>query len=140
MQQKQRSPDEREARPGPGQDRAMVDVLVVEDDDDVRSSVADILRLAGFTVLEAEDGLVALEVLGTTDVAVMVLDIKMPRLDGFGLLDALERPPPVILISASDPDEDPRRVAASIYWYLQKPLHPERLVEAVTEVVRHKRG
>lgn len=138
--QQQCRPDDREDRPGPGRGQRMVDVLVVDDDDAVRSSMAEILSLAGFEVLEAEDGLVALEVLGATHVAVMVLDIKMPRLDGFGLLDALEHPPPVILVSAEEPDEDPRRVAASIYWYLQKPLRPERLVEAVTEVVRGRRS
>ncbi|MHB8680878.1 MAG: response regulator [Acidimicrobiales bacterium] len=117
-----------------------VDVLVVDDDDAVRSSVADILRLAGYTTAEAEDGLVALEILRSTKVGVLVLDIRMPRLDGFGVLDALADPPPVILMSAYSREDDPRGATASVFWYLKKPLQPRTLLEAVQKALGHTAG
>lgn len=110
--------------------RPKVDVLVVDDHDDLRRSVIDILGQSGYTTAEAEDGLVALEVLQQTDVGVMIVDIRMPRLDGVGLIDALDHPPPIILVSAHS-REEASRVEAKIARYLQKPIQPRTLLEAV---------
>jgi DNA-binding response OmpR family regulator len=113
-----------------------VDVLVVDDDDSVRSSCAAVLRVSGFSVEVAEDGDVALDLLRDLDVGVMLLDLKMPRRDGFAVLDALDHPPPVVLMSAFPFDEDVRRrIGRKIIRYLQKPVSPHRLVPVVAGIL-----
>ena len=77
-----------------------VDVLVVDDDEAVRSSVADILRAEGMSVLEAANGFEALDHLQFSQVAVVVLDVQMSGLSGPELLDRLDDPPLVVLVTA----------------------------------------
>ncbi len=109
-----------------------MDVLVVDDDEDVRTSVAEILRRADHTVAEAENGAVALSCLEDMDVAVLVVDVRMPRLDGLSLLQALEHPPPTVLISAYFVDDDVRQsLGPKVAAYLRKPFRPEHLLAAV---------
>ena len=113
-----------------------VDVLVVDDDEAVRSSCAAVIRTSGFSVEMAENGDVALSVLQEVDVGVMLLDLVMPNGDGFSVLDALDDPPPVVLISAYAFNEDIRkRVGHKITEYLQKPVSPHRLVPVVAGIV-----
>ncbi len=111
-------------------------VLVVDDEEAVRASVADVLRTVGYTVIEAADGEDALRLLTTMRFDAMVLDLKMPRRDGVSLLGSLTRPPPVVLLSAHDLDEQARRrVGTAIVTYLQKPVPPQRLLHAVAAAV-----
>ena len=80
---------------GPREGELAVRVLVVDDDQVVRTVVVDYLRGRGYEVDEAEDGVEALDSLRQTAPDVVVTDLGMPRLDGLGLLRAL---------SKSDPD------------------------------------
>ncbi|MGA2521569.1 MAG: response regulator [Acidimicrobiales bacterium] len=113
-----------------------MDVLVVDDDEGVRQSVAEILRRAHHSVAEAENGERALECLEEMEVRVLVVDVRMPRLDGIGLLRLLEDPPPAILISAYVVDDDARRsLGTKVRAYLRKPFRPEHLLEAVTSAL-----
>jgi len=112
-------------------------VLVVDDDEAVRSSAGDVLRTAGYTVTEAADGIDALKLLTASRFDAMVLDLNMPRHDGVCLLAALSRPPPVVIISASEMDEEARqRYGSTIVKQLSKPAPPEQLLEAVADAVR----
>ena len=106
-------------------------VLVVDDDEDVRSSFAEILRTAGYSVVEARDGFEALEHLRSSPVAALVLDILMPRLSGLELLDRLDDPPPVLLLTARDYDVYVTGRRSKVYMYLQKPVPPRELLRAV---------
>ena len=110
-------------------------ILVVDDDEGVRSTAAEILRGEGYDVIEAEDGQVALDLLARyDDVTLMLLDIRMPRLDGIGVLDALDQPPKVVLVSAFTVDGDTRsRIDAKVFRYLSKPVLPDRLLSTVAE-------
>jgi CheY-like chemotaxis protein len=66
----------------------------------------------------------------------MVLDLKMPRRDGVSLLAALSTPPPVVLLSAHELDDDDLdRVGDAIVSHLRKPAHPLRLIQAVAAAV-----
>ena len=69
----------------------MAHVLIVDDDVDIRMSMRSLLEdLGGHTVIEAEDGLAALEVLRTSEQSLVVLlDLLMPGLDGIGVLQAV---------------------------------------------------
>jgi DNA-binding response OmpR family regulator len=109
-----------------------VDVLVVDDDGALRSSEAYILRSAGYTVAEAEDGDAALRLLDELDVGMVLLDLRMPRRDGLSVLEALSTPHLVVLVSAYALDEATlARVNAKIVTYLEKPVPPRHLLETV---------
>ena len=108
-------------------DRA-VDVLVVDDDADVRASTGEIISSSGYSVVEAADGLEALELLRYMEVGVMVLDIQMPRLGGLALLDRLDDPPPTVVMSAFDYDRSSTVREAKILVHLQKPAIPVELL------------
>jgi CheY-like chemotaxis protein len=109
-------------------------VLVVDDDFGVRTTVSEILRRAGYEVLEVGDGQAAVDVLRRERVGLVLLDIRMPVLDGIGVLDALDEPPTVLLVSAFSVDPETRaRVGAKVYRYLRKPVAPRHLLEVVAE-------
>jgi CheY-like chemotaxis protein len=111
-------------------------VLVVDDQEAIRRSVAELLRSAGYDAVEAENGEQALEVLQSRDVAAVVLDVRMPKVGGLGVLDALENPPPVILMSAFEMGSDDQdRIDRKIFVQLVKPFHPRRLLEAVAAAI-----
>lgn len=113
-----------------------VDVLVVDDHEAIRTSVAELLRSAGYSVAEAENGARALELLAEHQVGAMVLDLRMPGVSGLKVLDSLEDPPPVIITSAFALDlDEAERVDAKIFVQLVKPFHPRRLIDAVASAI-----
>jgi len=112
-----------------------IDVLVVEDDEDLRTSWRDILLDARWQVEEASNGLVALEFLRARPVRAMLLDVGMPVLDGFGLLDQLENPPPVLLVTAHVYDSEVMARRDKVFMFLQKPVPPPELLQAVARAM-----
>jgi DNA-binding NtrC family response regulator len=113
-------------------------VLLADDDRGVRETAAEILRMAGYEVLEAEDGLVALEMLEANEVGVLVLDVLMPRADGIAVLEALDAPPVTVIASAFAVDpEVQERLGRKVFTYLKKPVPPERLIQAVEAALAH---
>jgi two-component system chemotaxis response regulator CheY len=112
------------------------DVLVVDDDIDVRWTVAEVLRSAGFTVAEAEDGEIALDMLRTGSYRMILLDLRMPRRDGVSLIEAVGEAPPVIVHSAYSLDaSDRERLGSRVVDYLHKPVSPQKLLRAVEAVL-----
>src|SRR5262245_4383300 len=84
-------------------------VLVVEDDAAIRRGLCDVLRFGGYGVLEAADGETGLELAVGAEVDLVLLDVLLPRLDGFGVLAKLRaaRPTlPVILVTAKGAESD----------------------------------
>jgi CheY-like chemotaxis protein len=73
----------------------MGNVLVVDDDPTIRDMLRDVLTDEGHRVTTARDGMEALEVLGRGGPFLILLDLMMPRLDGLGVLRALENHPEV---------------------------------------------
>ena len=108
-----------------------VDVLVVEDDASVRTSLAEMLRSDGYRVVEAMDCESALERLNSHPVGVVLLDVLLPGLSGLWLLDEVEDLPPVILCTGHlyDPAVIARR--DKVFMFLEKPVEPPRLLKAV---------
>ncbi|MCC6624131.1 MAG: response regulator [Deltaproteobacteria bacterium] len=110
------------------------EVLLVEDDALVRKSVQRVLERAGYAVVEAVDGLAALEVLASrTTIRMVVSDIAMPRMSGVELARRVkaERGLPVALMSGYA-DE---RVADATVTVLTKPFPPNDLLDVVTRVI-----
>lgn len=111
--------------------------LVVDDAPTVRMYHGEILRSAGFVVDEAGNGFEALELVLTTDYDLLVVDVNMPQMDGYALVqrlraDAVAVATPVITISteAEDTDAD-AAYRAGANFYLIKPVTPELLIETV---------
>ena len=101
-------------------------ILVVEDDDNVRRPVCAWLDASGYTTTEAADGRRALAALQAERPDAVLLDLRLPGLDGFGVLEALSHmadAPPVIVISGQDGIEGViRAFRLGAADYLQKPI------------------
>jgi len=94
-------------------------VLVVDDEEDVRNSIAAILQAAGFAVASAVNGRDAIRLLEELEVDVMVLDVRMPELSGLALLEMLEAPPAAVIVSADPVDTSTRaRLGSKVRAYL----------------------
>lgn len=111
-------------------------VLIVDDDEDMRTLLEDTLRDAGYVPAGASDILAATIHLHSQPVDVMVLDWKMPDLDGFKLLETVRRilpGLPVIFITAHNrPDIHRRALHEGAFGFLAKPF-PLRLLLAEIE-------
>lgn len=112
-------------------------VLVVDDDEDIRESLGDVLRAEGYTVSVAADGAQALELLHSGNRPGLVLvDMIMPVMDGAELLARMASDPelrklPVLVISASSIIEPPEGVPV-----MRKPLRLDRLIAAIEHLGR----
>jgi DNA-binding response OmpR family regulator len=112
------------------------DVLVVDDEADVRWSMCEVLQTAGFSVDEAEDGAAALGLLRHNRYGLVLLDIRMPKLDGVSLIEALADVPPVVVHSAFTLTTEQRdRLGMKVVQYLHKPVTPQDLLRAVEGVI-----
>lgn len=109
--------------------------LLVEDDANERALLAGYLRLSGFDVSEAGDGVEAMEFLKTHSVDLVVMDIRMPRMNGLDTVEAIRRHPAinqtrVVIVSGEDRDESSMSASDHrITEWFSKPLDPNRLVE-----------
>ena len=116
--------------------RETVTVLVVDDNDDMRTYVADLLTDA-YRVVTAVDGVDALHVLRDAPVDIVITDVMMPRLDGFGLLAEMKQDPslsavPVIILSArAGEDGLAEGLEAGADDYLVKPFATRELLARV---------
>jgi chemosensory pili system protein ChpA (sensor histidine kinase/response regulator) len=119
-------------------------VLLVEDHTDSRQMYAEFLRMQ-FTVVEAADGVNALEVMAETCPDVVVTDLTLPRMDGFELLkrmkaDARLKDVPVIALSGfSGADHEERARQAGSSLVLQKPCLPDDLARAIADAARSRK-
>jgi PAS domain S-box-containing protein len=120
-------------------------VLVVDDDETVRTVTRRILERSGFTVLLAPDGLRALETYrATPDIALVILDMTMPHMDGeecFRELRHLDPAVRVLLTSGyNEQDATERFVGKGLAGFIQKPYRPADLLTRVEEVLSQSRG
>jgi two-component system response regulator PrrA len=115
-------------------------VLVVDDDEDVRTSLERGLRLSGFTVLTAVDGADALRVVSERRPDAMVLDMNMPVIDGTGVVTALRamhNDIPICVLSARDTVDD--RISgleSGADDYLVKPFVLAELIARIRAMLR----
>lgn len=120
----------------------MSKVLVVEDSVTQREMIASLLRGSGLTVLEASDGVEGLEQIQSSTPDLVVLDIVMPRMNGYEVCRRLKADPktkdvPVVMCSSKGEEFDR-------YWgmkqgadaYVAKPFQPTELVGTVKQLLR----
>lgn len=112
-------------------------VLVVEDDDKLRATEAAMLVDAGYQVIEAGDGVEAMELLKRHGADLILCDVRMPRSDGLELLQWVRCHPtmavtPFLLVSAKSDKSDVRAgMLLGADDYITKPFHPEDLLSAI---------
>ena len=117
-------------------------ILVVDDLSYNRCTLRSVFLHAGYDVATAEDGVAALEEAQRLQPAILLLDMDMPRLDGFGVLEALRRrltgrSVPVIVVTAhDDPETETRCIELGAEDYITKPIQPARLVARIRAVLR----
>jgi len=119
-------------------------VLVVDDEPAIRALVAKIVERAGFPVDSARDGADAIEKLESREYAVVVVDLMMPVVDGFGLIDYLKHRsnerPAVIVVSAGDPGSFRQLDGAMVHSIVRKPFDIDVLGDLITAAARSMRG
>lgn len=114
-------------------------VLVVDDDKEITRSTGIFLKAEGYRVLEAYDGIQALDMLINETVHLVLLDIMMPKLDGISTLMKLRdtKNIPVIIISAKSEDADKiLGLTAGADDYVTKPFNPSELMARVKSQLR----
>ena len=115
-------------------------VLIVEDDDTIRALVSDVLARRGYRVETAADGLQGLEKASTTRPDAIVLDLRMPILDGWAFLERFRGDPhwrhvPVVVMSAYLDMSEAATRALQVEAVLAKPFDIFVLAETVARVL-----
>ncbi len=119
----------------------MARVLVIDDEPDVRWLIRMSLERAGHEVIDAEDGLRGIALTMKQRPEIIVLDLMMPVMDGYGVLAELAKDPrtagvPVVVLSArAIPDEAERAVGAGASRFLEKPFDPDLLASELDDLL-----
>ena len=118
-------------------------LLIVEDDPDILKLLDATLTFRGYRVITARNGTEAMEVIQVKRPAIVITDIMMPRLDGFGLVHRLRihsetRDIPVVFITATYVAPEDREFALNIgaTRFIQKPVDLEKFLTTVAEVLK----
>lgn len=122
-----------------------VRVLIVEDDEAARRTMRNILEKAGWTAVEAGDGRAGLDSVTENIPALILLDLMMPKVNGFAFLSELREKPewrsiPVIIVTAKDlTTDDRKRLNGGVQQILQKGQYtPDDLVDQLKAMLVHK--
>jgi two-component system LytT family response regulator len=115
----------------------MTTILILEDDDNVRLPVVDLLEAEGYTVESADNGKDGVAMARKMKPDLIVSDIMMPELDGLEVFEALQKDPhtaviPFIFLTAkTDPSDIREGLSLGADDYITKPFEPEDLVKSI---------
>jgi len=121
-------------------------ILIADDKASSRELLRSILEACGHTVAEAEDGEEVLAKVESFTPDLVILDLQMPRLDGYATAAALRRMPalaqmPIIALTAAATQTAPERIKeAGFSAYLVKPIRPAELRQQVTRILQKSDG
>lgn len=116
-------------------------VLIVDDSKTMRDLLNFTLSGAGYDVIQGVDGVDGLEVAEREEVDVVITDINMPRMDGFGLIEALRghasyRSTPILVLTTETADDKKQRArSAGATGWIVKPFEPAKLLSVVERVM-----
>lgn len=121
----------------------MFNVMVVEDDANSRKLMCTVLEQYGYTTLPATDGVDALEILDKKHVDIIILDIMMPRMDGFEFTSILRQSGcniPILMVTAKQSPVDKRKgFIIGTDDYMTKPIDEEEMVLRVGALLRRSK-
>jgi ATP-dependent Lon protease len=122
--------------------KAQQTILIVDDEEIARTNMAHVLEKDGFVCRSAENGLVAMEILDHEDVDLIISDLKMDRMDGYELLNEVNRNypeiPVVMVTGFASVDSAVQVMKSGAAHYLSKPVNLSELRKTVHEVLEHK--
>ena len=121
----------------------MTQIVIVEDEPNIREVVSLYLKRAGYTISSYADGLAALEALTSQLPDLVILDVMLPGLDGFSLTRKLRDRSDVPIILLTSRQEESDRIAGLELGaddYVVKPFSPQELVSRVRAVLRRARS
>lgn len=114
-------------------------ILIVDDEDDFRNIVKDILTDEGFKTAEASDGLDAIRIFGNNSFDAVLLDLRMPGMDGIQTLRELKkidsRIPVIILTAFGDIPTAVQAVKQGAYDFITKPPEFDKLITIIRRVI-----
>ena len=119
----------------------MATILAVDDSASMRQMVSFTLKGAGYDVIEAADGVEALNLAKSKSVNLVITDVNMPNMDGISLVKALRALPtykftPLLLLTTeSSPEKKSEGKAAGATGWIVKPFNPEQLLATVSKVM-----
>ena len=117
-------------------------ILTVDDSSSIRQMVGFTLKQAGYEVVEACDGIDALEKVKSTPVSMALVDLNMPRMDGITLIKHLRADnghrfiPIVMLTTESQQEKKMEGKSAGATGWIVKPFKPNQLISVVQKVLR----
>jgi len=127
-------------------------ILAVDDDPDILDALTMILESEGYEVVTANNGIQALANLRAEKPDLMILDLMMPKMDGFAVCKELQdsswidfKDMPILVLSSVREDACRRRyeletsIELDIDDYIEKPLTPELLVQRVSNLIRRRK-
>ena len=119
----------------------MANILIAEDDRDIRELVVLTLGFSGFTVTGVEDGRFAAEEATQNSYDLILLDVNMPRMTGYEACseirkNGLNRETPVLILSAAGQEEERQRgLDAGANGYVMKPFAPDMLIQTINTLL-----
>ena len=126
-------------------------ILVVDDDSDIREALTMVLESRGYQVITAQDGIEGLACLKAEKPDLMILDLLMPKMDGFGVMKELRDPRwaefsemPILIQTAVREEASRRRyeletgVELGADDYVEKPASPDILLARVKKLIKRK--
>ena len=119
-------------------------ILLVDDEEDFASTLAERLGLRGFQAEVATSGMDALRHVREGDFSVLILDVKMPGMDGLGLMAEVKRKRPdlpVILLTGHGSVANAKTgMKEGAFDYLMKPIDIDQLIEKIRDAVGREKG
>ena len=121
-----------------------IKILVVDDESRMRKLVKDFLTREGYTVIEAGDGMEAMDIFyGEKDIALVILDVMMPKMDGWQVCREIRESSkvPIIMLTARSEERDELQgFELGVDEYISKPFSPKILVARVNGRHRDRQG
>ena len=128
-------------------------ILIVDDDPDIRDVLTTVLEVQGYQVLTASDGIEGLATLKAEKPDLMILDLLMPKMDGYAVCKELKDPRwskygniPILILTSVREDASRRRyeletgMAMDVDDYVEKPIDPPVVLERVAKLLQKRRG
>lgn len=118
----------------------MFNILVVEDDENLRKLITAVLRRSRYNVLQAGDGKTALDIVESNHVDMMICDIMLPLMDGYELtheVRSINKEMPILIVTARETLEDKRRgFAVGTDDYMVKPINMDEMLMRISALLR----
>ncbi len=121
----------------------MQKILVVEDDLDIQELLKNFLQEAGYEIISVNDGVEAVSVFPTSQFDLVLLDVMLPKIDGFAVCELIRRQSqvPIIMLTAlSGEEEQIRGLDLQVDDYITKPFSMPVLIRKIAAVLRRSSG